>query len=268
MRLTCPNCGARYEVDDAMVPPAGRDVQCSSCNTTWFQTGPGAEGQPSAVYVKRVIQARPAAHQPPAGARDDDDDAGEDEAAQEPQLPLPPRRGTDRAALEILRQEAERETRLRRGQATPVETQSEMSLDDGGDWTRTRAERADLDEARDAFDDSPEAVVGARRDLLPDIEDINSTLRATGDRSPEETTASDVDTLDTGPRRRRGARAGFVLVLLVAAIAAGVYANADLIAGQVPETAPYLQSFVEQVNSARFWIDDRARDLVDLANSL
>ena len=40
MRLTCPNCGARYEVDDALIPPEGRDVQCSDCATTWFQAGP------------------------------------------------------------------------------------------------------------------------------------------------------------------------------------------------------------------------------------
>src|SRR6056297_3436210 len=39
MRLTCPNCGARYEVDDALIPPEGRDVQCSDCATTWFQAG-------------------------------------------------------------------------------------------------------------------------------------------------------------------------------------------------------------------------------------
>jgi predicted Zn finger-like uncharacterized protein len=42
MRLTCPNCGARYEVDDALIPPEGRDVQCSDCVTTWFQAGPRA----------------------------------------------------------------------------------------------------------------------------------------------------------------------------------------------------------------------------------
>ena len=39
MRLTCPNCSARYEVDDGMIPPEGRDVQCSNCSTTWFQPG-------------------------------------------------------------------------------------------------------------------------------------------------------------------------------------------------------------------------------------
>jgi predicted Zn finger-like uncharacterized protein len=42
MRLTCPNCGAEYEVSDGMVPPAGRHVQCTSCHTRWFvRGGPG-----------------------------------------------------------------------------------------------------------------------------------------------------------------------------------------------------------------------------------
>ena len=37
MRLICPNCGAQYEVDDAVIPEAGRDVQCSACGQLWFQ---------------------------------------------------------------------------------------------------------------------------------------------------------------------------------------------------------------------------------------
>ena len=37
MRLVCPNCGAQYEVDDAVIPPNGRDVQCSNCAHGWFQ---------------------------------------------------------------------------------------------------------------------------------------------------------------------------------------------------------------------------------------
>ena len=46
MRLTCPNCGARYEVADSMIPPEGRDVQCSNCTTTWFQPGRRSDAQP------------------------------------------------------------------------------------------------------------------------------------------------------------------------------------------------------------------------------
>ena len=40
MRLTCPNCGAQYEVPDDVIPLAGRDVQCSNCGDTWFQPHP------------------------------------------------------------------------------------------------------------------------------------------------------------------------------------------------------------------------------------
>ena len=40
MRLTCPNCDARYQVSDEAIPPAGRDVQCSNCGQTWFQHHP------------------------------------------------------------------------------------------------------------------------------------------------------------------------------------------------------------------------------------
>jgi predicted Zn finger-like uncharacterized protein len=39
MRLTCPNCGADYDVPDGMVPAAGRHVQCTSCHTRWFVRG-------------------------------------------------------------------------------------------------------------------------------------------------------------------------------------------------------------------------------------
>ena len=40
MRLTCPNCGAQYEVPAEVIPESGRDVQCSNCGDTWFQTHP------------------------------------------------------------------------------------------------------------------------------------------------------------------------------------------------------------------------------------
>jgi len=40
MRLTCPNCGAQYEVPDEVIPQEGRDVQCSNCGDTWYQAHP------------------------------------------------------------------------------------------------------------------------------------------------------------------------------------------------------------------------------------
>lgn len=37
MRITCPRCNACYEVPDAVMPPGGRDVQCSVCGHSWYQ---------------------------------------------------------------------------------------------------------------------------------------------------------------------------------------------------------------------------------------
>ncbi len=39
MRLTCPNCTAQYQVPADAIPENGRDVQCSACDHTWFQSG-------------------------------------------------------------------------------------------------------------------------------------------------------------------------------------------------------------------------------------
>lgn len=54
MRLTCPRCGAQYEIAAAAIPAAGREVECSACGNVWFQTG-----QPKAA-TPYDPQARPA----------------------------------------------------------------------------------------------------------------------------------------------------------------------------------------------------------------
>jgi predicted Zn finger-like uncharacterized protein len=46
MRLTCPTCGARYEVAEGLVDPGGQHVQCTACHARWFERPPGrAAGQ-------------------------------------------------------------------------------------------------------------------------------------------------------------------------------------------------------------------------------
>ncbi|MBF9044476.1 thioredoxin [Rhodobacterales bacterium HKCCE4037] len=267
MRLTCPNCGARYEVDESMIPAGGRDVQCSNCSTTWFQPGPRVPApEPPAPEPTPTPTPEPEVERHleeiavdgPTGAPGQETRAG----AQ----PRPARRQVDAGVADILREEAEREARLRRGGSTPdpVETQSEMPLE--SDEDRARARRlAELDAAEDAFDTEAGAATvtatGSRSELLPDIEEINSTLRATGDRSGSEADATDIDTIVESARRRGAVRRGFFLVLLLAAIGAGIYAYAGQIATSVPQAAPYLDRYVETVNSARFWLDDMARSL-------
>ena len=100
------------------------------------------------------------------------------------------------------------------------------------------------------------------RDLLPDIEEINSTLRATTDRSTGDFSTTDIESMDRRPRRRRGFRIGFFLVLLVAGAAVGAYVFAPEITAALPQAEPYLTDFVQQVDDLRLWLDDLVQSLV------
>ncbi|MBF9030777.1 hypothetical protein HKCCE3408_10275 [Rhodobacterales bacterium HKCCE3408] len=312
MRLTCPNCGARYEVDDGMIPPEGRDVQCSNCTTTWFQPG-------SASAAAGDGEAAPP--EPPEGDFDDMDE-GDVPAADAP------RRELDPESRDLLREEAEREAQLRRTESSELEHQDEMNLDpytedaeDAAEEDWDEEEEDDLEAAADdeeyedgdyddeegdyddeeydededdeldttvggmvaesSFDDEVEtddwdarededdsgraaaaaaaAVASSRRDLLPDIEEINSTLRASGDRSAGDPGTTDYHSLSERPRRRSGTRVGFALAILIFAGLIAAYANAPRIAEAVPQAAPIINAYAEQVDRLRLWIDDMAQ---------
>ena len=36
MIITCINCLKKFEVDSTLIPESGRNIQCGSCNITWF----------------------------------------------------------------------------------------------------------------------------------------------------------------------------------------------------------------------------------------
>jgi len=58
MRLVCPNCAAQYDVDDRVIPPGGRDVQCSNCGHSWFQAPAGA-AEPAVTAAEPAAPAVP-----------------------------------------------------------------------------------------------------------------------------------------------------------------------------------------------------------------
>jgi predicted Zn finger-like uncharacterized protein len=100
-----------------------------------------------------------------------------------------------------------------------------------------------------------------RRDLLPDIEEINSTLRSAADRGP--TAAAAQSTAETASRSR-GFRYGFSLILLIAAALAMVYIYTPRIVVAVPAAAPILEPYAEAVDSGRLWLDLELQDLLKM----
>ena len=114
MRLTCPNCGAQYEVPDQVIPLDGRDVQCSNCGGTWFQDHPD-NPQPAQAHVPPEAeddlwddQGEPDDDEYDYDPEPDYDDASDPE---EDAHRAPPSR--DVSVNDLLREEAEREARLR-----------------------------------------------------------------------------------------------------------------------------------------------------------
>lgn len=229
MRLICPNCDAEYEVDDAAIPDGGRDVQCSNCGHGWFQ-------HPAAQVTDEADE------EALFGSAESD--------APQADTPAPSRRSLDENLMAVLREEAEREAAARRAEATPIETQTEMPLaaPAATDAARRVARLKGIDP--DAPPSSP-ARPGSRRQLLPDIEEINSTLR---------TSAADSDLADNDePPARSGFRSGFLLAFVIAAAGVATYSLAPRLAEQFPAAKPFLDSFAAQVDSGRLWLDGAMR---------
>jgi predicted Zn finger-like uncharacterized protein len=254
MRLVCPNCDAQYEVDDAAIPDGGRDVQCSNCGHAWFQLPPDlADAEPdeeeAALFRSPPPEPVPAADQTaisadaqPAVAADDADDTP---AAL-------PRRTLDESVLAVLREEAEREAAARRAEAArAVEVQPDLGLTAPAP-TKTTPEPAAPETAQDTGTQPPTTQrPGARRDLLPDIEEINSTLRAGSEARVQAT-----DPAETAVAGRSGGfRAGFVAVLVVAVVLVAAYVMAPRIAQHLPGSAAAMEAYVTTVDSARVWLD-------------
>lgn len=345
MRLICPNCDAEYQVDDAAIPDTGRDVQCSNCGHAWFQLHADADAEVAQDAEDALFGDTPTADavaQPPQAAapmavvapiavvgpiavveQADVGSAGEDAAMR----PVAARQSLAESVLSVLREEAQRETAVRR-EETPadifgsVETQPDLGLQDvvqagptsaaarhiarlkgadpdipkgpNGGGAPNRGAEPDLPEERDLpgepdfpeerdFLEEPDFLeehdfpgepsltgkpdlsneaeftfeagprVAARRDLLPDIEEINSTLRANADRAKD-----DDDQINALPdlRSRRGAfRSGFVLTMIAAVVLAMAYIMAPRIIAEIPGTASTMRVYVGAVDCGRLWLD-------------
>ncbi|SEM69092.1 hypothetical protein SAMN05216227_1001104 [Pseudorhodobacter antarcticus] len=171
--------------------------------------------------------------------------------------PLAPRRGLDESLLAVLREEADRETAVRRSE-TPksepraLESQTDLGLEEtSGAASAAKAVRDRLARLRGP-EPEPEKPV-ARRDLLPDIEEINSTLRAS---TENRSAATDYTALvQDKPPATTGFRSGFSLMLLFAVVLVVAYVAAPRIAEQFPAARGALTQYVGGIDAARIWLD-------------
>ncbi len=293
MRLICPNCDAEYLVDDSAIPDTGRDVQCSNCGHAWFQLRPEVEAMLAqeealfgAVHADPAPVAAPPAAPPPVA---------QSPVAQSPVAPppvAPPqvapqpvaqpapvskvdavsepvRRNLDESILAVLREEAEREAAARRAESPPMEAQVDMGLPEpepapaAGLLDATARRLARLKGLDPDARPVPPPKPGSRRELLPDIEEINSSLKPAQRPAPD--AESDEDLPVSGGS---GFRSGFLVMLILAAAVVVTYVMAPKIAEQFPGAEGAMTAYVAQVDAARLWLDGVLRGLTEQLQSV
>ncbi len=280
MRLICPGCGAQYEVDDGIIPDAGRDVQCSACGHVWFQKSRPMllSGEEVVTVLSPVAELRAGVEppRPPLSSSDAVDQVMSSAFDEDPDPelhPAPavrPRRALDDSLLAILREEAEREARARRADGPALETQQEMNLAEvpppavSAPVTEPMAEpAAEQAVARPAPVAAPEPVKPLPLpEPLPDIGALKASLRASADRHD----AAALEAILPAPRRA-GFRAGFLSVLLIAALATAVYGFAPALSAAVPDLHPAIAAYVERVDLGRVWLDQHLRGVISAAQT-
>ncbi|GAB4262416.1 MAG: hypothetical protein Kow0013_08010 [Pararhodobacter sp.] len=242
MRLTCPNCGAQYEVDERVIPRNGRDVQCSACGHTWYQ------------YPMEVaLQMRAAELED--DDEDDDAPAPASAAVEGAGRPTAPR--IDKTVLDVLREEAERELNERKRRRETVETQGDLGLVRRPTRSKAAPSRiygeddpAPPPPPPDLPEDEPaEPIASAgkprRRNLLPDIEELTSTLEP-GDepRKADHEAQNDLD-------GQRGFRRGLSVATMIVLALVALYLLAPLIASHVPAARGPLGAYVGAIDGLR-----------------
>lgn len=218
MQLTCPACGARYDIDAALIPDGGRRVQCSACDHVWRTGGTDTGEARTTPPHKLAVQPQSSAPEPA--------DTAEDEAPAEVQAPP-----LSDEVRTILREEAEREARLRGEPAFPART-------------------------------PPPAEVVPMPPALPNPDEINATLRAASHRAAES------QRFAATPQPRGSFRAGLAAGIAIVVLAGGLYAIAPQIAEALPLTEPALDSYVETIDDMRISLDRAVSGLGTLAANL
>jgi resuscitation-promoting factor RpfA len=151
----------------------------------------------------------------------------------------------DESVLAILREEAQREAQARRTDSPALETQPELGVEAARAPARKSVEAA--------IDEEALSKPSARRDLLPDVEEINSTLR------PSELPEADVAAAAEVDAPRSSFRSGFLLVMTVTMLGAALYVAAPMLGSIVPALKGPLESYVEMVNGLRLHLDGLMR---------
>jgi predicted Zn finger-like uncharacterized protein len=261
MRLICPSCRAQYEVDDDAIPVEGRDVQCGSCSTTWFQehaltlTGalaaPVAEAEPP---VFRHSAKAPAAEDLPGPQHRPDDSSADREALLRQVREATAEAAETESSARIERQPATAAPRPQ-GDLPPPPAAAASKPEDDGFIQEIRKEIA-------AAGDSPEVFASTRASSVISAAGKAGIAidagKATPPAQPESVgrIVKDIAATPEPPPRRRSYSVGVYAAALLFLLALAVYLLRSEIAAYSPALAPWLEVYGNLVDDLRLAVQD------------
>lgn len=180
--------------------------------------------------------------------------SAQDDYSQTQQSDTPHHQPLGEDVVEILREEAERETAERSFGEHDFSVQPSSDLDQA----EPNPEPHSQEQTTGLLDQDPEPAPeiaaqpheakNKRRNLLPDIEEIKSTLSATkGDDT--------IDDFASAEQRRSGFRRGVVSAISVFALLALLYMFAGKITAAIPQTETFLSGYVAWIDGLRTTVD-------------
>ncbi len=262
MRIVCPNCNAQYEIDPALLPPEGREVQCSGCGTVWFQkpgeTTPIAAASQPELSAAPDKAAQPAAEPTPEPDTPPEPDAPEPTEMAAPQSPPPVTsapKPVDEKVLGILREEAAFETRQRERDRSVLESQPELGILGAAPWpsTATPGKMDASDSSTQHSDTLLKETPGTNAPAFPDIDDISATLEPIGRGRKFSATASDSasPTENNAESAQSNFLRGLIWPIVVAAVLMALYLAAPALSRTIPAITPALAGYVMLVDGLR-----------------
>ena len=179
-----------------------------------------------------------------------------------------PRKEVSKEVKQILQEEAKQELRAREAESHGLETQTDLGLDaaqkNNDEELAARIRQMEVDAA--AAEEEVEEKDLRSRDMLPDIEEINSTLD-----TPD---GADDTRIDLGPMAGesasggKGFRRGFSLTILLAVLLVSLYVLAPQISERFPQAQGALDQYTTMGDSVRLWLEGAMQSAIEKMRGL
>lgn len=288
MRITCPNCLAQYEIDGNLLPPEGREVQCSACDHIWFQSAPARKNTRAAPQIgastqmpeeipvtapKTWLEEVPLPDNAPKIADTASMNAPESAVQHdfaEPEEPEEPESDIDDRRANRIGERIFPEATRPRARALDASVTDVLRQEAEFEATQRQRDAEPVETQPDlgllggnpwpAFRDPDGPDLNKDDDFtteapsntpssFPDIDDVSATLDPL--QASRQTEIAGYDLPMTAQDRQRSFLQGFIIPVALGGLMVGFYLAAPLLAALIPPAAPVLNGYIDAIDAGR-----------------